>query len=105
MTIDGFRDSTIPLLRHKKSWTSWVWLFCYHALKPQTQIRQPVLAETEDLYEILQVHPAANPDIIDAAYRLVRRKPDMTNQEPILPSATQLLRRFKKSRAVRVRFF
>ena len=33
----------------------------------------------------------------EKTYRLVRRKADITNQEPTLPSATQLLRRSKKA--------
>ena len=32
-------------------------------------MREPAVSETEDLYEILHLHPSAHPDVIQAAYR------------------------------------
>ena len=43
-------------------------------------------APTEDLYRILQVDPAADPDVIQAAYRVLARKfhPDTSGSDALM---------------------
>jgi hypothetical protein len=49
----------------------------------------------DDLYEILQVHPSADPDIIQAAYRrlVLRYHPDRNNS----PEAAEIIRRLNQA--------
>lgn len=44
-----------------------------------------------DLYEVLQVHPAAEPEVVDAAFRRLSRKyhPDLNSS----PEATEVMQR------------
>lgn len=50
------------------------------ALEPRTDRRSPLAGE-RDLYEILQVHRSAEPEVIEAAYRRLARKyhPDVNS--------------------------
>jgi curved DNA-binding protein CbpA len=49
----------------------------------------------DDFYEILQVHPSADPDIIQAAYRrlVLRYHPDRNNS----PEAAEIIRRLNQA--------
>ena len=53
------------------------------------------MRESDDLYEILQLHPSAEPEVIQAAYRRLAQKyhPDVNKS----PDAEEIMRRLNRA--------